>query len=315
MNIVFLDRSTIDLSDIDFSSLESCGRFSSFLLSTDAEAIARSENAEVIITNKVPVMAGILDSCRKLRLVSVIATGYNNVDAEYAGKKGITVCNVAGYARNTVPQHTFSLILNLATRSCQYHNDVTAGEWQRAEFFTLLKYPTFELFGKTIGIIGFGVIGKSVARIASGFGMKVIYYDPGVLSDENFESADLKTLLKLSDVVTLHCPLTAQTRNLIGKNEIALMKPSALLINTSRGGIVDENALAEALNKNRLSGAGVDVLSEEPPRKGNVLLSARNCIITPHSAWSTIEARQALVDETAKNIRAFINGERRNVVN
>ena len=178
----------------------------------------------------------------------------------------------------------------------------------------LLKYPAFELYGKTLGIIGFGVIGQAVARIATSFGMKVIYYDSFVPENNSYDSADLKTLLKVSDIVTIHCPLNKETNNLIGKDELSVMKPSALLINTARGGIVNETALAEALNKQIIAGAGIDVLSEEPPVKGNALLSAKNCIITPHSAWSTVEARQTLVDETARNIMAFLNGEKRNVV-
>ena len=315
MNITFLDRATIDLNDMDFSSVESCGQFISYPNSTYEEIISRSRSADIIIANKAPITQPVLESCNNLKLIAVIATGYNNVDLDNAKNRGVTVCNVAGYAKNTVPQHTFSLILNLATKVYLYNIDVTAGEWQKSSIFTLLKYPTFELFGKTIGIIGFGVIGQAVAHIAASFGLKVIYYDPHVPQNKTRTFVDLNTLLKDSDIVTIHCPLTNETYNLIGKEEISIMKSSALLINTSRGGIVNENALADALNNNLIAGAGVDVLSEEPPVNGNVLLSAKNCIITPHSAWSTIEARQTLVNETAANIKAFLNGERRNVVN
>jgi glycerate dehydrogenase len=315
MNITFLDRATIDLGDIDFSSIESCGSLVSYPVSNSEEILLRSGIADVIITNKAKITQQVIESCKNLRLITVIATGYNNVDTESAWKKGITVCNVAGYAKNTVPQHTFALILNLATKVYKYHNDVMSGEWQNAKMFTLLKYPTFELFGKTIGIIGFGVIGQAVAKIAMGFGMNVIYYDTYIPENKIYTSSDLKTLLKESDIVTIHCPLTKATNNLIGRNELSVMKPSALLINTARGGIVNETALTEALNNNSIAGAGTDVLSGEPPAKGNPLLSAKNCIITPHSAWSTVEARQTLVNETAGNIRAFMNGEKRNVVN
>lgn len=315
MVITFLDRATIDLNDINFSSVESCGQFISYPDSANKEIILRAQASDIIITNKVPITEQVMESCRNLRLVTVIATGYNNVDLDSARKRGVTVCNVAGYAKNTVSQHTFSLILNLATKVYQYHIDVMSGEWQKASIFTLLKYPTFELSGKTIGIIGFGAIGQSVAQIAVSFGMKVIYYDPYTLKNKVFTCVDFNTLLKESDIITIHCPLTRETYNLIGKDELSVMKSSALLINTSRGGIVNEKAVAGALNNNLIAGAGIDVLSEEPPVNGNVLLSAKNCIITPHSAWSTIEARQTLVNETAGNIRAFINGERRNVVN
>lgn len=315
MNITFLDRATIDLNDINFSSIKSCGQLISYSNSTNEEIIPRAQTADIIIANKAPITQLVIESCKNLKLIAVIATGYNNVDLDNAKKRGVTVCNVAGYAKNTVPQHTFSLILNLATKVYQYHVDVMAGEWQKASSFTLLKYPTFELYGKTIGIIGLGVIGQAVAHIATGFGMKVIYYDSYVPQNKIYTFVDFNTLLNVSDIVTIHCPLTKDTYNLIGKDELSIMKPSALLINTSRGGIVNENALAEALNNHLITGAGVDVLSEEPPINGNVLLSAKNCIITPHSAWSTIEARQTLVNETARNIQAFINGERRNVVN
>jgi glycerate dehydrogenase len=314
MNITFLDRATIDLGDIDFSSIESCGQLANYHNSNSEEIILRSYNADVIITNKAKITQRVIESCKKLRLITVIATGYNNVDTECAGKRGITVCNVPGYAKNTVPQHAFSLILNLATKVYLYHNDVLSGEWQNSSMFTLLKYPTFELSGKTLGIIGFGVIGQAVAKIATGFGMNVIYYDPHIIKNDLAASSDLKTLLKKSDIVTIHCPLSKETANLIGKIELSYMKPSALLINTARGGIVDEYALAETLNNQSIAGAGVDVLSVEPPVKENPLLSAKNCIITPHSAWSTVEARQALIDETARNIRAFNDGVKRNAV-
>lgn len=315
MNIVFLDRATIDLNDINFSSIEEIGNFTSYFQSTGEEIINRTGSADIIISNKSKITKTVLDSCRNIKMVNVIATGYNNVDIEYAREIGVPVCNVAGYAKNTVPQHTFSLILNLATKMLDYHSDVIAGEWQKSSSFTLLKYPTFELFGKTLGVIGFGVIGKAVANIAAGFGMKVIYFDPNVSGTDDYVSVDLTTLLRESDIVTIHCPLTKDTRNLLDYKELSFMKSSALLINTSRGGIVNENALAYVLNNNLIAGAGVDVLSEEPPVYGNVLFSAKNCLITPHSAWSTTEARQTLVNETARNIKAFINGEIRNVVN
>jgi len=303
------------MGDIDFSSIEACGQFTSFPNTSDGEVFERCRDSGIIIANKVKMSRPVIGSLPKLRMSSVIATGYNNVDLEYAGEKGIRVCNVPGYAVHTVPQHTFTLILNLATKVCRYNADVAAGEWQNASSFTLLKYRTFELYGKTLGIIGLGSIGKSVADIASAFGMRVICFSKNIDQYKEYEKVDLITLLKESHIVTIHCPLTPETLNMIGKRELSLMRPSALLINTARGGIVNEEALAEALNNDIIAGAGTDVLSTEPPSEGNVLLSAKNCIITPHSAWSTVEARQLLVEETAENIRAFIRGERRNVVN
>jgi len=315
MKIIFPDRATIDMGDMDFSSVEACGQFISFADTHDGEVPERCRDSQIIIANKVKMTRTVLERLPDLKMISVIATGYNNVDVDFAREKNIAVCNVPGYAVRTVPQHTFTLILNLATKVCRYSSDVASGEWQNASSFTLLRYRTFELSGKTLGIIGMGSIGKAVADIAAGFGMRVIFFSRKGDSYKDFEGVDLKTLLIRSDIVTVHCPLTPGTLNMIGKEELALMKPSALLINTARGGIVNEEALAEALNNETIAGAGTDVLSVEPPANGNVLLTAKNCLITPHSAWSTVEARQLLVEETARNIQAFLKGEKRNVVN
>ncbi len=314
MKIIFLDESTITLGDIDFSSIKSLGEYESYGNSTEGAAIKRAADADCVITNKVPIGQDAMRSLKKLRLVTVIATGYNVVDLAAAKEHGLTICNVPGYAADTVPQHTFSLILNLATRAYRYHADVMSGDWSSADSFTLLRYPTFELAGKTIGIIGFGSIGRGVARIAEAFGMRVLAYDAFEIIHEKYKNTSLDMLLQDSDVVTVHSPLTEETRKLIDANAISKMKKSAILINTARGGIVNEEALADALNSGAIAGAGVDVLTVEPPREGNPLLTAKNIIITPHSAWSTREARQRLVDETAENIRAFFKGRERNVV-
>ena len=220
----------------------------------------------------------------------------------------------AGYAAGSVPQHTFALILNLATKAYLYDADIKSGAWKKASSFTLLTYRTFELAGKTIGIIGFGTIGRGVARIAEGFGMKVLAHDAYGIKDSKYPNTDLDTIFKESDIVTVHSPLTEETRDLIDSGALAKMKKTALVINTARGGIVNEKALGEALEAGTIAGAGVDVLTVEPPKKGNILIQAKNVIMTPHSAWSTREARQNLVDETAENIKAFIEGRERNVV-
>ena len=314
MQIVFLDESTITLDDITFSTLESLGEFISYPNSNEQQILERAATAETVIANKALMSRPVLERLPKLKLICVIATGYNNVDIPTAQARGITVCNVSGYAATTVPQHTFALILNLATQAHQYITDVQAGKWQRASSFTLLSYPTFEIAEKTIGIIGFGAIGHGVAKIAEGFSMRVLPHDPLGITQGPYKNCDLDTLLTESDIVTLHCPLTDQTHNLIDAAAIEKMKPTALLINTARGGIVNEDALAHALNNNKLAGAAFDVLTTEPPKQGNVLLQAKNMIITPHSAWSTVQARQRLVDETAKNIEAFIANKPRNVV-
>ena len=314
MKIVFLDESTLTLGDVDFSRLHSLGEYARYDNSTEEEIIERAAAADIVIANKAPMTRKVIQSLPTLKLVTVIATGYNNVDIEAARERGVRVCNVPGYAADSVPQHTFALILNLATRACQYHADVQAGAWQRASSFTLLSYPTFELKGKTIGIIGFGGIGRGVARLAKAFGMEVLAYDPYAGAQPKAATTRLDDLLRPSDVVTVHCPLTEETRNLIDAEALARMKPSAILINTARGGIVNEEALAEALDSGRLAGAGIDVLTQEPPTGGNALLRARNVVITPHSAWSTLEARQRLVDRTADNIKAFVEGHPQNVV-
>lgn len=314
MKIVFLDQATITLqNDIDFTPFSALGDYVAYANSNEQKIVERAGDAEIIIVNKAPITAKVISQLPRLKLVTVIATGYNNIDLHAAEKKGITVCNVAGYATTSVPQHTFALLLNLATRTCQYNSDIQQGAWQKAETFTLLTYPTFELADKVIGIIGFGNIGRGVARIAEAFDMKVMVYSQS-LPNSDPRKAELDTLLRESDIVSVHCPLTPKTENLIDAPEISRMKPGAVIINTARGGVVNEAALAEALNAGHLAGAACDVLTEEPPRNGNVLFGAKNLILTPHSAWSTREARQRLVAETAANIQAFLQGKKRNVL-
>jgi glycerate dehydrogenase len=314
MNIVFLDQATITLGDIDFSGIRSLGTYREYPNSTEAQVLERAANADVIIANKAPITKMVLETLKSLKLISVVATGYNNVDISAARRNNITVCNVAGYAGSTVPQHTFALILNLVTKAYKYYNDIQNGKWHDATSFTLLSYPTYELAGKTIGIIGVGAIGRQVAIIAEAFGMHILAFDICKIRDDRYTNVDLDTLLKNSDVITLHCPLTEQTKNLIDATALAKMKKTAILVNTARGGIVEEQALAEALNSGRLGGAGFDVLTQEPPQNGNILFTAKNIILTPHSAWSTLEARQRLIHETVRNIAAFFENNPRNVV-
>ena len=316
MRILFADDTDISLNgDIDFSGLQALGEYHSLPNGSVAEIIEHGVASEVIVVNKALINAAVFEALDDLRLVAVSATGYNNVDLEAARGAGVTVSNVAGYAGDTVPQHAFALILNLATKAYRYAADVARGDWQRSASFTLLRYPTFELKGLTIGIVGFGVIGRGVARIAEGFGMRILAHDAFPIHDSPYAPTLRSTsCLAESDFVTVHSPLTDQTRNLIDAAALARMKPSAYLINTARGGIVDEAALAAALHDGSLAGAGFDVLTEEPPSAGNPLLGAPNIIITPHSAWSTREARQKLIDESVENIRSFIAGTPRNVV-
>ena len=256
-----------------------------------------------------------------LRLICIAATGTNHVDLDAARRRGIAVCNVPGYATASVVQHVFALILALSTRLPDYQQALRAGRWQQSSQFCLLDYPIREIGGKTLGIIGYGELGQAVARVAEAFGMKVkvAQYREGQ-SRTPFITGQirlpLQELLPQVDILSLHCPLTPQTRGLIGPAELALMRPDALLINTARGGIVDEAALAAALCEGKLGGAGVDVLTQEPPAQGNPLLAANipRLILTPHIAWASRESRQRLVDEVAANIRAFLQGEMRHRV-
>ena len=273
------------------------------------------ENASIIISNKVTINADAIRQASHLKLICVAATGINNVDIEAAHANDVTVCNVRDYATASVTQHVFALILALMTRLPLYKQAVEQGEWTRSQQFCLLDFPINELAGKTLGIIGYGVLGQAIAKLAQCFAMQVCVYTRRPESAGAFYSP-INELLQKSDIVSLHCPLTADTRHLIGHRELALMKPTALLINAARGGIVEESELAQALLTGTIGGAGIDVLTEEPPRQGNPLLDPGipNLIVTPHIAWASRESRQRLLNEVAENIRAFQAGKPRNVV-
>lgn len=313
---VFLDRSTLDRGDLDFSALiQALPQWQHHDLTSSAELQGRLKDANIAITNKVILDAAAFAAAPQLTLVCVAATGTNNVDLNAAQRHGVTVCNVRGYGTPSVVQHVFALMLSLSTNLGRYRRAVMQGQWQQSDMFCLLDYPIRELAGRTLGIIGYGELGRGVAKVAEAFGMRVLIAQrPGGMPAA--DRLPLPELLRQSDVVSLHCPLTEATRNLIGVAELALMKADALLINTARGGIVDEAALAEALRAGHLGGAGFDVLSVEPPRTGNPLLAPDipNLIVTPHIAWASREARQRLLDQVAANIRAFLAGTPRNVV-
>lgn len=319
MRGVFLDRDTVDCGDLDLAALEvSLPEWRSHGLTTPEEVDGRIAGAAVVVTNKVMLDAGTLERHRAaLMLVCVAATGTNNVDLEAAARLGIPVCNVVAYGTPSVVQHAFALILALTTRLFEYTGAVREGRWAAAPGFCLLDYPVRELAGKRIGIVGYGELGRGVARVAESFGLEVLVARRPGGEDQRPDRLPLDELLGAADIVTLHCPLTPATRNLIGAREIGLMRPDALLINTARGGIVDEAALAAALRAGRLGGAGFDVLSVEPPREGNPLLEPGipNLILTPHTAWASREARQRVIDQVTENIVAFLHGEpRRRVV-
>lgn len=308
---VFLDHPSLDLGDLDLAPLHAV--FDELVLhaQTTPEQVAEHlAGAQVAISNKVRLDAATFAACPELKLVLIAATGTNNVDLAAARAHGVVVCNCQGYGTPSVAQHTLMLLLALATRLPDYQAAVRAGRWQRASQFCLLDFPIVELEGKTLGLLGHGELGGAVAQLARAFGMRVLL---GLLPGR--PAADgrlpLAELLPQVDALTLHCPLTEQTRNLIGVREIALMKPGAFLINTARGGLVDEQALADALRAGHLGGAATDVLSVEPPRDDNPLLAADvpRLIVTPHSAWGSREARQRIVGQLAENAAAFIADE------
>ncbi|MFC4727352.1 2-hydroxyacid dehydrogenase [Coralloluteibacterium thermophilus] len=307
---VFLDRASLDLGDLDLAGLHAAAGDLVLHDATAPEAVAgRLAGAEVVLSNKVPIAAETFAACPALRLVLVVATGTNNVDLDAARRHGVTVCNGRGYGTTAVAQHTMMLILALHTRFLDYQRDVRAGAWQRAPQFCLMHHPVEELAGRTLGILGHGELGQAVGRLAEAFGMRVrIGRIPGRPDRPGY--VPFETLLAEADVVSLHCPLTEATRNLIDADALARMKPGAFLVNTGRGGLVDEAALADALRRGAIAGAGVDVLTEEPPRRGNVLLAddIPNLVVTPHNAWASRQARQRLLNQTVENLRAWRAG-------
>ena len=310
-DIVFLDRGTLPVAmrapalPLQWREHES---------TPPEQLLEYLESAEVAITNKVPLLAASLAQLPGLKLIAVAATGTNNVDLDYCREHGIAVCNVSGYSTHSVAEHTFALLLALRRQVHSYHADIVAGAWQRSEHFALLSHPLNDLHGSTLGIFGFGDIGKAVARIAEAFGMKVLVAERKNATAIRAGRVPFDQMLAEADAVTLHCPLTPETRNLIAEPELRRMKPSAILINAARGGVVDEAALAQALREGWIAGAGVDVLTSEPPRIGNPLLemAGPNCILTPHVAWASQQAMARLAEEVVCNIEAFYAGKSRN---
>jgi glycerate dehydrogenase len=317
MHAVFLDWESVDNQDLDRQRLLALPVDWTFHGATSAEQLAtRLHGQAIVVSNKVVLDATTITEARDLQLICVAATGTNNVDIAAATGRDIPVCNVRGYATPSVVQHVFMLLLNLMRRLPDYQQALRDERWQHSEHFCFLDYTIEELTDKTLGIVGFGELGQAVARMAEQFGMRVLVAQrPG--AEPRTGRVPLLELLAQVDVVSLHCPLTEETRGLIGERELALMKPSAILINTARGGIVDEPALLHALRSGRLAGAGVDVLQNEPPREGNILLQQTlpNLIVTPHIAWASRQARQRLLDGVAQNIRSYLDGRPQNRVN
>jgi glycerate dehydrogenase len=275
------------------------------------ELVSRAADATAVLTNKTPLSSGTLAQLPKLRYIGVLATGYDIVDTRAAKDAGITVTNIPTYGTHSVAQFTFALLLELCHRVQRHSDDVHAGGWTASPDWSYHLTPLVELAGKTMGVIGFGRIGQQTAEIARAFGMKVLAHDP--IAKDAAELVDLERLLAEADVITLHCPLTAENRGLINRERIASMKPTALLINTARGPLVVEEDLAEALNAGRIGGAALDVLTKEPPQT-SPLFGAKNCLLTPHIAWATTGARQRLMSVAVENLSAFLSGKPQNVV-
>ncbi|MDH5632209.1 MAG: 2-hydroxyacid dehydrogenase [Gammaproteobacteria bacterium] len=317
MRGVILDRASLDNGDLDFTSLEtSLDDWSFFDLTNSDEVIDHLRGATVAVVNKAVINDRIMSEVPELDLICVAATGTNNIDLDAARRRGIAVTNVTGYATPSVVQHVFALILALRTRLPEYQRAVKAGRWQQSPFFCLLDYSITELDGQCMGIVGYGELGQGVARVAAAFGMEVIIAARPGDPDPPPGRLPLMDLLSRADVVSLHCPLADNTRNLVGPEQLATMKKSALLINTARGGIVDETALLRALEDEQIGGAGIDVLAVEPPVDVSCLLKADrpNLVVTPHIAWASVQSRQRLINEVARNIAAYQAGELRNRV-
>lgn len=314
MKITVLDGYTTNPGDLSWNWLKKCGECSIYDR-TPPELIAeRCADCEIIITNKTPLRKELLETLPKLRYIGLLSTGYNIVDWEYCKEKGIPVCNIPSYSTNAVAQLVFSLILEHTNAVAVHSQSVHSGEWAACKDFCYWKAPLSELCGKTIGIIGFGKIGKAVAKIASAFGMEILASTNHPAPFENVEFCEKDELLKKSDFVSIHCPLTPATEGMVNKDFLSKMKSSAILINTSRGQVVDENALAEALENGTIAGAGLDVLAIEPPQPDNPLFGLKNCYITPHIAWAGFETRERLMKICEENVKAFLNGEIRNCV-
>jgi len=315
--IVFLDAVTYgDVSLDHFTALWDCAVHQ---ITKPGETARRLAGHTVAVTNKVAIDELVLSSpeARDLKLIAVAATGTDIIDRKAASAHGVKVCNVPGYATESVAQFTMALILELATRAARYSEAVKRGEWEKSPVFALLSYPAVELKGKKLGIVGYGNIGRRVAEIARGFGMEILIAARAASAVTN-DRVPIDGLLRQADVVSLHCPLTPQTRNLINRQSLSLMKPTAFLINTARGALIDETALIDALAKNLISAAAVDVVTTEPPAPDHPMIRAAktldNLIVTPHTAWSAREARERLLDEVKENISAFLRGEPRNLV-
>ena len=317
MKIVVLDGYAANPGDLSWASLEALGECTVYPRTTDEQLLERAANADILLTNKVIINRTTIEALPQLKYIGVLATGYNVVDVAAAKEHGIVVTNIPAYSTPSVAQMVFAHILNITQRVGHYADEARHGVWSACQDFSYSNTPLMELQGKKIGIVGLGNTGYNTARIAIGFGMKVHAYTSKsrLQLPPEIRKAELDELFATCDIVSLHCPLTADTHHLVNERRLKLMKPSAILINTGRGPLVNEQDLANALNNGTIYAAGVDVLSTEPPRADNPLLSAKNCFITPHIAWATQEARQRLMEIACNNVEQFIKNKPQNVIN
>jgi glycerate dehydrogenase len=317
MNICILDGYTLNPGDLDWSELAALGTLEYYDRTPTDKIVERAQQAEIILTNKTPLTKETLDSLPNLKYIGVLATGFDVVDTVAASEKGIVVTNIPTYGTDSVGQMVMALILEHCHHVQRHSDSVRAGEWGKNADWCFWNYPLVELSGKTIGIVGFGRIGQRTAEMALAFGMNILAYDQFQrdINLPNFKWVELTELLVKSDFISLHCPLTPETTHMINKENLQLLKPSAFIVNTSRGKLIHNGDLADALNEGRIAGAGLDVLDVEPPDDSNPLLSAKNCFVTPHISWGTKEARSRLLAMAISNIKAFKKGQPTNVVN
>jgi len=317
MKIVVLDGYAMNPGDLSWKGLMELGDCQLYDRTQPNEIFNRIIDVDVVITNKALIDKQLIDRLPNLRYIGVTATGFNVVDIQAASRKGIVVTNIPAYSTDSVAQLVFSHLLNIVNRVEMHASSVRSGEWTNSPDFAYWKSPQTELTGKTIGIIGFGRIGRKVAQIAAAFGMKVIFHNRSQVVDApvGMRQLTLEQVFAESDVVSVNCPLSVENSEFVNQNLLSKMKPSAIFINTGRGGLINEMDLANALNTGVIAGAGLDVLSTEPPKQDNPLLTAKNCFITPHIAWATLEARQRLMNITIENLKYYISGKPKNVVN
>ncbi len=314
MKITILEAATISKGDVSFDGLRELGEVTEYPLTPTDKIVQNVGDAEIVLCNKTPFTEDVLRACPNIKYIGLCATGYNNIDLKTCRELGITVCNVPAYSSAAVAQQVFAFILNFYSRVSEYDDFVQGGGWLKSETFSDFVFPTKEISGKTLGIIGYGSIGRKVANIARAFGMSVIVNTRTAKQDSSVRFADVKEVFAEADIITVHCPLTEETKGLINKENLALCKPSCIIINTSRGAVVNEYDLAEALNNGRIAAAALDVLTEEPMSADCPLIGAKNCVITPHVAWAALETRERLVKAVTENVRAFIAGKPINIV-